>query len=351
MKLFFIMLVYLLIQSCSDNKPTQEETPASQFLPPSALDTTLSLITINMAVGFDAERMITKDLTKPQLVLEEGLYLYNQLKESMPNQRIKVLSDSIKGTMPDIVALQEVLLLINRHNSDTIDFINTLMKELSTDYAVITQVMNPLDIKVNTSDSISDSVNIYFHEGNAIIYKKSALSLITVDSLTYFFGIRNIKYLNTTISILRGAQYAKFSSTKGTFINVFNTHLEVESVPLLGMNQAFQLNDYINYKVSNHEAVVIMGDLNNTANSSTLRVFKNGNFFDTHSDPRELSCCYDIVNIDVPATRRLDYVLARYIVNVNNATVRFYKPFTNITNGLQYRISDHAAVSADLSFH
>jgi endonuclease/exonuclease/phosphatase family metal-dependent hydrolase len=340
----FIIVFSLFLYSCSNEKPTKQELPASDtLLAPSEFDTTLTFITINMAVGFDAERMLTKDMISSQIVLEEGQFLYDQLKQSKPEERMTALADSIALADPDIVALQEVLYLENRQNGDVVDFLKLLLDRLDTlgisNYTAITHTMNPLDIIVNVTSPIPDSVDIFFREGNAILYKSNVLSLKNVDSLTYFFGIRNIKFLTTTISILRGAQYAKFLTTKGTVLNVFNTHLEVESVPLLGMNQTYELRDYIRSKGIDNGAVIAMGDFNDIPTGNSVRVIKNEGFLDTYSSSVGVTCCYDLIDTTINATRRIDYIFARNIVQINNATIANYK------------VSDHAVVLAQLTFH
>ena len=356
MKKHIVLALFVVLWlSCSKDKPVKPDPIGNTFLPSSSNDISLNFVTFNMAVGFDAEQMLTKDLSNPKVVLTEGRYLYDQIKQSKPRERVRSLADSLAHTVPDIICLQEVLYLVNHQNSDTVDFMKILLSRLDSlggpHYTMIHQIINPLTIKVTVTDTTKpDSIDIFFNEGNVILYKNDVLTLEAADSLSYFFGIRNLKYLNSSyISILRGAVYAKFKTDSGTLVNVFNTHLEVESVPLLGMNQAYELRDYISSKSLDKEAVVVMGDFNDQPEGKSVKVIKDQNFIDTYDNKAGFTCCFEFSDVSIQPTQRIDYILAKSIVSINYAFIGLNETFRS--DNTDYRISDHAGVFAGLTFH
>ncbi|MFH0919084.1 MAG: endonuclease/exonuclease/phosphatase family protein [Fibrobacterota bacterium] len=353
-KIMLLALCALLLLSCSSKKTSVSPEPLGPaFVPASPLDTTLSFVTFNMAVGFDAERMLTQDLSKPRTVLTEGRTLDSQFLASLPAERVRALADSINTSRPDVVGLQEVLYLINRQNSQSVDFLALLLHALDSlgapVYGVVRQVMNPLPVKVTVDDAQGrDSIDIYFQEGNAILYKQATLTLAAADSTVYFVGIRNLPYLSGTFEILRGAVYARFRTARNTFLNVFNTHLEVESLALVGFPQVSFLMDYIRAKQLSAEAVVLMGDMNDPPDGGRIAAILNGNFTDTYTGPAR-TCCYEIPDPAILPTRRIDYIFTRGIVAAPSSGVGLngtFRPYS-----ADFRLSDHAGVAAQVTFH
>jgi endonuclease/exonuclease/phosphatase family metal-dependent hydrolase len=340
--------------SCSKEAPVQPESPVSTFLPPSALDTTITLVSFNMAVGFDAEAMLAKDLSNPRIVLDQGKALYAGFLDSRPRQRILALADSLVRIAPDVIGLQEVLYLVNRQDSQTYDFLPSLLAAMDSlggpSYAAVRQVLNPIPITVKVSDGVGqDSLDIYFHEGNALLYKTASLSLVSSDSLKFFLGIRNQPYLSSTLSILRGAVLAKLRTSRGTLLNVINTHLEVDAVPGIGSGQAEELQIYVRNLSLSREAVAVLGDFNGPPDGRRVAMFLSENFADTYSGLPGSTCCYEIADPAVAASRRIDFILARSIVKIETAWIGLDGTFTADSGA--YRISDHAGVFAGLTFH
>lgn len=338
--------------SCSNDDSAGSNNPVNPYVPGSPLDTTLTFVTLNMAVGFDAERMLSKDLSVPSNVLTEGKALYDEMQRSRPNARITALADSLARLAPDVIALQEVLYLENRQDSQTVDFLSLLCSAMvqlgAPSYDVVKQVLNPLTINV-TDTAAHDSVDIFFYEGNAVLYKTSALTLLASDSIKYFFGIKNLKYLAGTMEIRRGAVFAKFSTTKGTVLNVFNTHLEVEAIPTVGSSQVMELQNYLGAKAPPAEAAMVLGDFNDAPGGFRVRTLKEQGFTETYNGTEGNTCCFDITNTEIPMTRKIDYIFARNIVKIEESAVRFAGTFA--ADSSNYRISDHAGVMAGLTFH
>lgn len=351
-----LIIVGLLLFSCSkEENPVKSDEPRGQaFVAPAAQDTSLSFFSFNMAVGFSAESLILSNLRSPRTVLVEGRALYDELLASRPRERMRVLADSVARLSPDIIGFQEVLYLENRHEGVTLDFLNLFLAALDSlngpDYAVLRQVMNPIPIKVTVADSdLVDSVDIYFHEGNAILYKSPLLSPTATASMVFFNGIKELPYLTSTLSILRGALYARLATRRNTFIDVYNTHLEVGGLFLdIGYPQAVELVEYINGKSSGDPAIVAMGDFNDAPGGRRLGKFLEARFADSYAG-NQPTCCYEFTDPAAQASRRLDYILVKNVVDTSIGAVRLTGTFR--TDSVECRISDHAAASAVVTFH
>lgn len=346
-------LLALCWLSCSDDAPVKPGPTGSAYVPTSPLDTTLSFLSFNMAVGFDAERMISATLTSPRTVVTEGRELYRELLASRPRERMKVLADSVARLAPDVVGLQEVLYLHNRLDADTVDFLSLFLSALDSlhgpAYSTVRQIMNPLTIRVAVADSLgNDSVDLYFYEGNAILYKTGVLSLQYQNSLRFYRGI-TVAYLASTISILRGAVLARLMTSRGTTVDVYNTHLEIDGLPIdVGSGQAIELMEFINGESADLSAAIAMGDFNDSPGSERIKKLNAERFADTYSAAAP-TCCYEILDAGIQAVRKLDYILAKNIVRVAGAGNRLEGTFRWDT--LDVRLSDHAAVSAAVTFH
>jgi endonuclease/exonuclease/phosphatase family metal-dependent hydrolase len=199
-----------------------------------------------------------------------------------------------------------------------------------------------------TGSTGRDSVNMYFYEGNAILYKNTLLTPVVSDSIKYFAGLKNFRYLGSLLSILRGSEYVKFRTVRNTLLNVFNTHLEVDAIPSVGSGQSLEFRDYIRSKSLGNEAVAVLGDFNDSPTGARVAALLNDNFMDAYNGPAP-TCCYDLADTTVAPIRRIDYVLARGIVKVDTADVILRGVFSADTSA--NRISDHAGVTASLTFH
>jgi endonuclease/exonuclease/phosphatase family metal-dependent hydrolase len=352
-----VLAALLFWLSCSSDKSATAPSPSlpATFVPASPLDIALTFVSFNMDVGFEPESMVTQNLTDPWVVFTQGKSLYSQLIASRPRERMRALADSLSRLKPDVVCLQEVLYLENRIDSQSFDFLNLLLAGIDLNggpaYGVVRQTLNPLTIRVAVTDSLGrDSVDIFFEEGNAILYKTGTLSLQAADSITYNFGIKDLKYLdNTTISIRRGALYAALATGNSTVIKVFNTHFEVEGIPFTGMSQAIELDDNFSRRWGlGAEAVVLLGDYNDPPSGARVQLFVGENFTDTYHGG-DLTCCYSPTDIAKTPDRRIDYCLARGIVKIDTAGVWLNGTFR--ADGSDCRLSDHAASLTRLTFH
>jgi endonuclease/exonuclease/phosphatase family metal-dependent hydrolase len=338
---------------CAKENPVKTAGP-SPFVSASGKDTALSFLTFNMAIGMEVEKILLKDLKDSVTVLQEGKNLYTQYKESVSPQRVQAVADSIALLSPDVIALQEVLFLKNNYAADSMDFAADFLKELNlksnTPYVILKQVLNPIHLLLAVkNDTLNDSLDLFFQEGNALLYKNN-LTLLQSDTIVFFAGLINLPYLKTTLDIRRGAQYARLSTPGQAMISVFNTHLEVLS--FINQTQASELLTFVKEKTDTGSATVLLGDYNNAPGTSVVTNIISNRFADTYAEIKTDSactCCYDITDIQTQLSRRIDYVFAKNIVRVQEVVIPLTGYFSY--NGLYYRFSDHTGVMATLVFH
>jgi endonuclease/exonuclease/phosphatase family metal-dependent hydrolase len=192
-----------------------------------------------------------------------------------------------------------------------------------------------------------DAIDIFFYEGNAILYK-SSLEKVSLDSLVYDFKIP-IKYLDDTIHISRGAIHLKLKSTEGYALNVINTHLETPY--FFAKEQIPDLLDYIGSNIAPAESTVLLGDFNDEPDGEVIRQVLDAGFYDTYDSLNTGSGYtygYSIIDITQSLTNTLDYIFAKNISETAESRVGF-AGIVNIGDSLEYRISDHAAVITEFT--
>jgi len=356
MKAFNILVVLFLsiflFLSCSTSSRN------SLTLPITSQDTTLSFLTLNMDVGFEAGNLLTVNLLDSQTVFTQGKLLYQQFLASHALERLQVLADSIVRTAPDVVCLQEVLFFRNLDNAEIVDFVSVLLHDIDSlggpAYSNLRQHHNAISLRVKNSVH-TDSLNILASEGNAILFKNAALTLLSADSLNYIAEIPPLPLLGALITPQRGVIFARFKTDKQTIINLFTTHLEDGSSALdvIGDAQAVELASFINSKGGSSETQFLAGDFNQTPGGARVTVIKTLGFLDlydavNHSDAE--TCCYNVADTTVPLTEKIDYIFGKNFVSVQSAKVRLNGSFT-IPGVGGFRVSDHAGVGASVTFH
>jgi len=350
-----VVLACGLLVSCSNDSPVEPVASGPVglgYVGSSATDTSRTFLTFNMAIGFDVAVLLSQDLTIPETVLVRGKALQAEFHASRPQERVAAIADSIHELSPDVVGLQEVLHMKDLQTGEDIDFLALLLSRLNTlgwpQYAALGHSLNPISLKVTVNNaSRHDSLDLTFHEGNAILYRAN-LVLRQADSVVFFSGLRNIRYLDTTISVLRAAQYARLGSNDRPDLHVFNTHLEVDAIPVIGTAQANELIPFLRDNAVSGEPVVLLGDFNNPPTGPIPAKILEVGFLDTYSEAQSdagFTCCFNMADPLVMPTRRIDYIFATNVVTV--ATSRL--ALTGAFNGAPARVSDHAGVLSVLT--
>lgn len=354
-KVLALAIASWLLVSCSKEsavQPVSADPVGQGYVDPEASDTTRSFLSFNMAIGFDVAALLSKNLASRSVVLAQGKALQAEFHASRPLERIAAVADSIHTLGPDVVGLQEVLHMRDLQTGEDTDFLALLLERLNAlggpSYTVLPQSLNPISLSVTVdSGLVHDSLDLLFNEGNAILYR-AGLVLRQADSLVFFAGLRNIRYLDTTISVLRGAQYARLGADGRPDLHIFNTHLEVDAIPLLGSVQANELIPFVREHASNTEPIIVLGDFNNPPLGPIPAKMREVGFIDTYGEASSdagLTCCFSLTDPTVAATRRIDYVFATNVVNVAASRIALSGEFA----GSPSRISDHAGVLTVLS--
>jgi len=363
----FLILAFLCFcMACSkgsSSKSAADETLAAQWQDSTGSEVIIKVLNLNMYVGFDVGDLAGKNLDSVHIVLVQGQKLYKDFLASRPMDRIRNMAQQIKLLKPHVIGLQEVQYFINHTDNYSFDFLSELVKELNSigapAYDSVYHHMNPISIDVKDTNEAGspDSLHIDFYEGNALLYMKDSLTL-EQDSNHVLFDVIPVPYLDSTVIISRGFNWAVFKAFGSTKFHLLNTHLEVGTLPFVGvLHQQAQADEIKNFIISNipvNEPAIFTGDFNAISGSKTLLSFINRGFFDAYveggsSDPGN-TCCSDVLDIsDSNYGTRIDYILGRSMVSVDTSYRVMDARFS--ADSISLLPSDHAGVFANFRFH
>ncbi|HSQ42256.1 MAG TPA: endonuclease/exonuclease/phosphatase family protein [Fibrobacteraceae bacterium] len=316
----------------------------------------LTIATLNLSVGWNAEDLVLKDLSDSDIVYHEMHNLYDQYLDSDAPRRMRVIAAILAEHPVDVLCLQETQVM---QIGDTLDFhfVDTLLADMKAldstqEWTVFRQEMNQITLAVDTVDSATGielgSMDLNFWEGNAILVR-SSLEVLGDTSAIYESWV-NFQILGDTIGSHRGYQRALVRTPGGALWQIFNTHLEVEILPRNG-TQGLELNEiaWNAWQGLDSGAQVLVGDLNSKTGTNGVGYLTNSTtgMLDAwevvgQPDSSGYTCCLaDFTDSTDTYDRRIDYVLGRNILDVSSVerVGLFHDGFWG---------SDHAMVRATL---
>lgn len=324
---FAILIVTIAsaLFACSGGKstdtPPEKENIGAQIPDLSLVLDSLTIGSVNMTVGWNAEDLITKDLEDSSTVYSALKKLHTQFVESQPSRRMRVIAAAMIAHPVDVMALQEVQVM---RAGDTAEFhfVDTLLLALrelgdQSKWTVIRQMpMNQITLDVH--NSAGQRMNIDFWEGNVLLVREA---FAFADTLSEIFDASvPFHILGDEIRSTRGYIRATIRSPRGGKWQIFNTHLEVELLGVFTTPQGFALNAaaWDEWQGLENATQIVIGDLNSKPGLSAAQILTNEGtglvdlWQYAQGDTIGWTCCIpDLGNPEVFYNRRIDYILAR----------------------------------------
>ncbi len=363
-----LALLTVLLSGClfdSSDTSSSEITPSTRILQTEndllSYDT-LQIASLNMAIGFDLTGLM--GAANEDALYNNLLEVYAQFDSSMAHHRIGIIADSIAHYQPDVIALQEVMIL-ERPGTDTADFIAQLMDSLAakgvTTYIPLLQKLNYLSYTVTSLDSTysidstltsidTNTLNFTFSEGNGFLYKNSYTALST-DSMMYNY-LFSYSILSENRKSERAIQQLTLQEGAKRKWQVNNTHFEV----FFNNYQAEELKEYIASTFDTATTQIIIGDLNTTPTNNgqglsyqILTTADSSGMFDlwdTTSIESRYTYGLDLRATAPVLTGTLDYIFARNYLSSTNFTIHPLGP--EIREGVSLSAADHAFIQTQI---
>jgi len=358
-KLTSLVLCLLALHACSDStsvtKPATKPIKANvgvQAVQAGTRTDSLTVVTLNMSVGWQAEDLVVKKLDDSLVVYTAMKDLYTQYKATLPSLRMMIQAQALKAHPADVIALQETQVMM-AGDTESFSFVDTLLADLATiggptDWTIVRQNLNP--ITLNVPDSVGNRMKLNFWEGNVFLIRKG-LTVLDSTSAIYNKAV-NFSILAQPVGSHRGYEKIKVRTPGGATWQVFNTHLEVELLSLYNLEQGQELNSaaWDAWQALDTGAQVVVGDLNSLTGKGGVGSLtgSSSGFVDlwplagVKDSIAGWSCCIgapqgSTQNYD----RRIDYILARNFVRVANMER------ISLLQGEEWA-SDHAMLRATL---
>jgi endonuclease/exonuclease/phosphatase family metal-dependent hydrolase len=322
----------------------------------------LTLMTWNIYQGTDLSPLF--NATTPSEFVSAVGSAYNRLQATAFGERADSLADEIQKTRPDLIGLQEVILLRTQIPSDgpatpatniSLDYLQILIDTLAErglNYEPIV-VQNGSDIEVPGLIS-TGLVDIRLTDRDVILARADNRDFTLSNTNGAQFAA---KLPLTTpfgpISIPRSWVSVDVTFDKGEKARIVSTHLE----PLSPIIQGLQADELLNGPGKTHLPVVFIGDFNSNADGTGTQTYtklKNEGFIDAWTIKGKgigFTCCQadDLLNQDSSLTKRTDLVMFRGDFKVKNIGLVGNSPNDRTISGLWP--SDHAGIVATLKLN
>lgn len=303
----------------------------------------ITVETRNLFIGFDAGALLLGAITPPQA--------WATLLASDPPGRMQAVADEIATARPDVVGLQEAVLVrtgafLDPAPATTVafDFVDLLLDALDErglTYVPAAVVENldaeapvfllpsPFDARVTDRDVLL--VRADKQTGNLKLLDAAAGNFVTmVPPVSGFVIERGWTAADVTLH--------------GRTVRVVNTHLEAFS-PLVAAGQALELLAGV---AGSTGPTILLGDFNAAPGAPAYAVLAAAGYVDVWplvgSGPG-LTCCHDDLTTAIPYDERIDLVLVRGGIVPLSAHVIGSEPAPSFP----FFPSDHAGVVATLS--
>jgi endonuclease/exonuclease/phosphatase family metal-dependent hydrolase len=287
------------------------------------------------------------------------------IEASDPAARIAAIADEIARQQPDLVGLQEAIILrtgpftFPQTPATTVafDFVDLLIQALAArglSYSVVASVDNfEAQVPRLTAGGLQD---VRLTDRDVILARAGvAVSNIQAENYTINLEVPNPLFAGGVIAVLRGWVAVDVAVESGTFRFV-NSHLETFSAQV----QVAQAMELLAGPLDTTLPVVLVCDCNSDASGQgpdstpTYELLVASGLTDAwsarHPGARGFTCCQDA---DLRNTRsllyeRIDFVFVRGAVDVEKAQLVGARPADRTPKPGRLWPSDHAGVVADL---
>ena len=318
-----------------------------------------TLMTWNIYQGADLSPLF--NATTPSEFVTAVGSAYNRFQATNFGERADSIADKIQETRPDLIGLQEVILLRTQIPPDgpatpatniTSDYLQILidtLEERGLIYEPIV-VQNGTDIEVPGLIS-TGLVDIRLTDRDVILARANNKDF----TLSNIQGAQFAAKLPLTspfgpISIPHSWVSVDVTFDKGDKARIVSTHLE----PLSPIIQGLQADELLNGPGNTHLPVVFIGDFNSNADGTgtpTYTKLIDAGFIDAWTIKGKgngFTCCQadDLLNKDSSLTERTDFVMFRGDFKVKNIGLVGNSQNDRTISGLWP--SDHAGIVATL---
>ena len=321
----------------------------------------LTLMTWNIDQGADLSPLFNAT-TPSEFVTAVGA-AYNRIQATNFVERADSIAEEIQKTGPDLIGLQEVILLRTQIPSDgpatpatniSLDYLKILVDTLAERGLIYEPVVvqNGTDIEVPGLIS-TGLVDIRLTDRDVILARADRDFTLSNSNGAQFSAKLPLTTPFGPISIPHSWVSVDVTFDNGDKVRVVSTHLE----PLSPIIQGLQADELLNGPGNTLLPVALIGDFNSNADetaSPTYTKLKNADFIDAWSLKGKgtgFTCCQDddLLNQDSSLTERIDLVMFRDNFEVKN--------IENVGNSQKDRTisglwpSDHAGIVASLNLN
>ena len=318
-----------------------------------------TLMTWNIYQGADLSPLF--NATTPSEFVTAVGSAYNRIQATNFGERADSIADEIQKTRPDLIGLQEVILLRTQIPSDgpatpatniTLDYLQILIDALAERGLIYEPIVVQNGTDIEVPGLISPGlVDIRFTDRDVILVRPNNKDF----TLSNIQGAQFAAKLPLTtpfgpISIPRSWVSVDVTFDKGDKARIVSTHLE----PLSPIIQGLQADELLNGPGNTHLPVVFIGDFNSNADGTgtpTYTKLIGAGFIDAWTIKGKgngFTCCQadDLLNNVSSLTERTDLMMFRGDFKVKNIGLVGNSQNDRTISGLWP--SDHAGIVATL---
>ena len=321
----------------------------------------LTLMTWNIYQGANQSSIFTAT-TPSEFVTAVGS-AYNRIQATNFIERADSIAEKIQEIRPDLIGLQEVILLRTQIPSDgyatsatniSFDYLEILIDALTKRgliyEPVVVQASTDIEVPGVTSTGLMD---IRFTDRDVLLAQANTNFTLSNINGTQFVAKLPLTTPFGTSNILRSWVSVDVSFDNGDKVRVVSTHLEALS-PVI---QELQADELIDWSGNTHLPIIFIGDFNSNAvgtGTKTYTKLKDVDFIDAWSlkgKGTSFTCCQadDLLNQNSSLTERIDLVMFRGNFEVKDIGIVGNSQNDRTISGLWP--SDHAGVVANLKLN
>ena len=321
----------------------------------------LTLMTWNIYQGANQSSIFTAT-TPSEFVTAVGS-AYNRIQATNFIERADSIAEKIQEIRPDLIGLQEVILLRTQIPSDghatpatniSFDYLQILIDTLAERgliyEPVVVQASTDIEVPGVTSTGL---VDIRFTDRDVLLARANTNFTLSNTNGTQFVAKLPLTTPFGTSNILRAWVSVDVTFDNGDKVRVVSTHLEALS-PVI---QELQADELIDWSDNTHLPIIFIGDFNSNAagtGTKTYTKLKDVDFIDAwviKGKGTGFTCCQadDLLNQNSSLTERIDLVMFRGNFEVKDIGIVGNSQNDCTISGLWP--SDHAGVVANLKLN
>jgi len=325
------------------------------------LENRLTLMTWNIYQGANQSSIFTAT-TPSEFVTAVGS-AYNRIQATNFIERADSIAEKIQEVRPDLIGLQEVILLRTQIPSDghatpatniSFDYLQILIDTLAERgliyEPVVVQASTDIEVPGVTSTGL---VDIRFTDRDVLLARANTNFTLSNTNGTQFVAKLPLTTPFGTSNISRSWVSVDVTFDNGDKVRVVSTHLEALS-PVI---QELQADELIDWSGNTHLAIIFIGDFNSNAagtGTKTYTKLKDVDFIDAwviKGKGTGFTCCQadDLLNQNSSLTERIDLVMFQGNFEVKDIGIVGNSQNDRIISGLWP--SDHAGVVANLKLN